>query len=249
LADKTTRLILDALTRAAIEPAGFPLLSSKTEAGLFPASASAKSAAERAKSDGLLRTVLHETRGRGVREVCVLTEKGMQVLTRQSSPKQVIEDFVRVLEERQTAVDELAESAARMADGLKTIRAAVEQVLPHLIEHHAMNGVGMNGLLNAPSKLRENTTSNDGLVADIKGRLAEWHAADGASQDCPLGELYRRLETRSRVSVGQFHDALRQLHDETQIYLHPWTGPLYAMPEPTYALMVGHEVAYYASIR
>ena len=87
------------------------------------------------------------------------------------------------------------------------------------------------------------------MIADLKGRLAEWHAASGTSQDFPLPELYRRLECAGQVSVGQFHDALRQLHDDHQIYLHPWTGPLYALPEPAFALMVGHEVAYYASIR
>jgi len=29
----------------------------------------------------------------------------------------------------------------------------------------------------------------------------------------------------------------------------PWTGPLYDLPEPHFALLVGHEVAYYASSR
>ena len=39
------------------------------------------------------------------------------------------------------------------------------------------------------------------------------------------------------------------LHETSQVYLHPWTGPLYDIPEPPYALLVGHEVAYYASVR
>ena len=44
-------------------------------------------------------------------------------------------------------------------------------------------------------------------------------------------------------------DGLRKLHQQEQIYLHPWTGPLYDLPEPALALLVGHEVAYYASRR
>ena len=51
------------------------------------------------------------------------------------------------------------------------------------------------------------------------------------------------------LSIGQFHDGLRELHDREQVYLHPWTGPLYAMPEPAFALLIGHEIAYYASQR
>ena len=93
------------------------------------------------------------------------------------------------------------------------------------------------------------TVASDDLIADVKARLAEWHAQAGASQDCPLPDLYRKLESSGKVSIGLFHDALRQLHDDHQIYLHPWTGPLYALPEPNFALLVGHGVGYYASIR
>jgi len=65
-----------------------------------------------------------------------------------------------------------------------------------------------------------------------------------------LPELYGSLSTlEPSPTVGQFHDALRQLHAADRVYLHPWTGPLYALPEPPLALLVGHEVAYYASVR
>jgi hypothetical protein len=247
LADKPTQLILDALTRAAAEPAGLSLYANKTEPGLFPSSAVARAAADRAKADGLIRVVETESNGRALREVCVLTEKGMQFLVRQGSPRQVLEDLVRVLEDRQAAVARLGDSVARMADGLQAVRTVVENVLPRLNGHPATNGVPMNGVV-TPSRPPV-SAATDALIADVKARLAEWHAAAGASHDCPLPDLYRKLESAERVSVGLFHDALRQLHDDHQIYLHPWTGPLYALPEPAFALLVGHEVAYYASIR
>ena len=69
-------------------------------------------------------------------------------------------------------------------------------------------------------------------------------------RDCPLAELFRSLSTLEPApTVGLFHDALRRLHADARIYLHPWTGPLYALPEPAVALLVGHEIAYYASLR
>jgi hypothetical protein len=65
-----------------------------------------------------------------------------------------------------------------------------------------------------------------------------------------LPELYRSLSTREDPpTIGAFHDALRELVAAHRIYLHPWTGPLYALPEPTCALLVGHNIAYYASAR
>jgi hypothetical protein len=83
----------------------------------------------------------------------------------------------------------------------------------------------------------------------IREQLAAWHAADALS-DCPLPELYRRLRAETpRLTIGQFHDRLRRMHQDEHIYLHPWTGPLYALPEPAFALLVGHEIAYYASLR
>jgi len=242
LADKSTRLIFEALTRAAAEPAGVSLHAQKGEPGLFPATTLARAAAERAKADGLIEVIHTEPKGRTVREVCVLTNKGMHYLVREANPRQVLEDLVRALEDRQAAVAELAASATHMTAGLEAIRSAVEEILPRFILPAGNNGVSMNGTL-----IPATTSAPDSRIADLKARLAEWHAASGSTQDCPLPELYRKLE--STVSVGQFHDALRQLHDDHQIYLHPWTGPLYALPEPAFALMVGHEVAYYASIR
>jgi hypothetical protein len=247
LADKSTQLILDALSRAAAEPAGLSLFAQKSEPGLFPLTAVAKAAADRAKADGLLEVLQTEPRGRTVREVCALTDKGRQFLAHQASPRQILEDCVRVLEDRQAAVAELSSAVTRMAAGLDAMRATVEQVIPRLTDHHHSNGTPMNAIF-IPARPTAPAAS-DALIADVKARLSEWHAAPGASRDCPLPDLYRKLESKDQVTVGLFHDALRQLHDDHQVYLHPWTGPLYALPEPAFALLVGHEVAYYASIR
>src|SRR5262249_23178634 len=131
----------------------------------------------------------------------------------------------------------------------------VEQVLPRLRESAngtPHSGATMNGsaaLLTPRDADATPLATIDALNAELMAKLGEWHAAAGASQDCPLPELYRRLATDKPASIRQFHDALRQLHDDGQVYLHPWTGPLYALPEPAFALLVGHEIAYYASVR
>ena len=244
MADKSTQLILDALTRAAVEPAGMPLLAQKSSSGLFPATSFARTAADRAKSDGLLRSLDTEANGR---ELVAITDKGKRFLVRQSNPRQVLEDFVRIIEDRQASVLELSRSVTEMSAGLASLRTVVEQVLPRLTDHYSLNGHAMNGTLTRPRPAA--TAANDLLIADVKTQLAEWHAASEAAHDCPLPDLFRRLGLAEQASVGQFHDALRLLHEDHQIYLHPWTGPLYALPEPAFALMVGHEVAFYASIR
>jgi hypothetical protein len=132
VADKLTALIVDALTRAAAEASGVPLFGSKSDPGLFPATAAAKSAAQKALDDGLLEVVRTENKGKQAREFAAATEKGLRFLLEQVSPKQVLEDFVRVLEKREGQVTELLEAANRMADSLDGLKAAVAVVLPRV---------------------------------------------------------------------------------------------------------------------
>jgi hypothetical protein len=225
LADQSTRMILDALSRAVAEPAGLPLFAGKATAGLFPATAKARQAARRCQDDGLIRV------DAASRDVSTITDKGLSWLLAQSSPRQVLEDFVRVLEEKQAQAVELIDAARRMAGSLESLRHAVERLGP-LQPHHL-----------APAASARRT-----LGEDILTRLERWHAV--SSGDCPLPELFHRVApAHPGLTVGQFHDALRALHAENRVYLHPWTGPLYDLPEPPYALMTGHEIAYYASKR
>jgi hypothetical protein len=257
LADKSTRLILEALGRAAAAPAGLPLHAGKSEPGLFPPTTLAKAAADRCKDAGWLQVVRSETKGKLVREICALTEEGRKHLVRSANPRQVLEDFVRILEARQSEVAALAENARTMKQSLAGMQAAIEQLLPRLSDNtaHVANGStatasSLNGSATPSRNAHPSPTAGvDALTAEIKTKLTEWHAAAGGGQDYPLPELYRKLEPGTQLTIGHFHDCLRRLHDENQIYLHPWTGPLYALPEPAYALLVGHEIAYYASVR
>jgi hypothetical protein len=276
VADKHTQLVLDALSRAAAEPAGTPLFGTKSDPGLFPATAAARPAARKAIDDGLLRVVGTEAKGKTARELCAATEVGLRFLLDQVSPKQVLEDFVRALERREGQVSDLLAAAGRMADTLDGLKAAVAVVLPQVqaarislppnppvpfpgreggdvlhpspLRRGAGGGVThMNGVatLEAPTQ-----TDLDDLAGAVLARLADWAASAGAGQDCPLPELYKSLTTREvPPTIGGFHDCLRQLHADHKVYLHPWTGPLYALPEPAYALLVGHNVAYYVSCR
>jgi hypothetical protein len=67
--------------------------------------------------------------------------------------------------------------------------------------------------------------------------------------DCTLPELFRALALSDDFTIGEFHDCLRKLDADGTISLPAWTGPLYALPEPQYALLIGHSVAYFASLR
>ena len=192
------------------------------------------------------------SQGKGTVEFCAASPKGLAYLLEQSSPKQVLEDFVRVLEERRGEVQSLLKTADRMAANLAGMNERIQQVLPQVVlsrqpvpvETSPWDREG-NVALQAPPAW------DVGELADrLLMRLADWASSQGVTRDCPLPDLFRSLSTLDpNPSIGLFHDCLRQLHDDRRIYLHPYTGPLYTLPEPAYALMIGHEVSYYASSR
>jgi hypothetical protein len=264
VADKLSQQITDALGRAAADPGGLPLFAGKGEAGLFPAAA--KPAAQKCLADGLVRAVRTDTRGRAPRDLYALTDAGWDYLLAAVNPKQVLEDFVRVLEARQGEVGDLLASARRMADSLHGLREAVARVLPQVTASRVREPRPP-----VPSPTRGGGTGEtppdwcplpasggepgggvcEATLADaVVAQLSRWAGTAAAGEDCPLPELYRRLAADDPApSIGAFHDGLRELHAAGAVYLHPWTGPLYALPEPAYALLIGHGVAYYASIR
>lgn len=237
MVDKSTQFMVEALARAVVEPSGMPLHASRTEPGLFNGSPAARQAAQRCKDQGYLRVVRSEVRSKAVQEICAITDKGLDFLLAQVSPRQVLEDFLRSLDARQVQLGELLTTARQIDASLEDLKALAGNVLPRLE--------------NPTPAIMPQSSANGGAAGPgaILTFLMQWHQTPSAG-DCPLPELYRQARPASaHWTIGHFHDELRRLHEQGQIYLHPWTGPLYDLPEPAYALLVGHEVAYYASLR
>lgn len=246
MADKSQQLVLTALSRAA-GAAGTPLHGGKSAPGLFPATAAGKQAAQRCRDEGYLHPLGQATAKAPQR--WGITEKGLAYLLTQVSPRPVLEDLVRALEARQGQVEELLALARKAQADLEAVKAAAAKVLAHVSSAEPTAGYSHN--LNALYQTFRGGTNGDGdaLPRAVLSELSH-RAPGGAPEDCPLPELFRRLQAQfPGLTLGAFHDALRRLHDDAQAHLHPWTGPLYDIPEPAYALLVGHVVAYYASRR
>jgi len=262
VADKITQQLTDALAKAATHPGGLPLYAGKTEPGLFPNTPAVKLSAQKGIADALIRIVHSDTKGKTPRDLYALTDAGWEFLLAQVNPKQVLEDFVRVLEARQGEVGELLATARKMAESLQGLREAVARVLPVVtatrmplpvdrMTAFTLTGLPSNGQAELSGSIHQATvvaqldpeTASE-LAPTLLARLAEW----SGPTDCTLPELFQSLwSVTPSLTIGQFHDCLRTLVAEGVVSLHSWTGPLYALPEPAYALLVGHGIAYYAS--
>lgn len=246
MADRSHQMILTALSQSLAQGEAVPLHSSRTRAGLFPSNTAGKQAAQKSQQEGWIAESS---------EGCCITEKGMRYLLAQVSPRQVLEDLVRALEARHEEIARLVQTANRMQASLEGLRANAERVLTHIETPPTPSSAqpGMPANLNQLFQLFLAQKSGSASVEvdcrqAIVDCLTDWPA--NAHEDCPLPTLYERVEARvSDLTLGQFQDGLRQLIREDRIYLHPWTGPLHEMPRPPMALLVGHEVAYYASLR
>jgi hypothetical protein len=258
VAHKSSQLILNALSRAAAEPNGLPLHGGKAPGGLFPATPLGKQAAQRCVQDGLLRRAAEvesstvRPRNKSPSELYVITDEGLSFLLQQANPRQVLEDLVRVLEARQTEAGKLLDLAGEMRAHLVQLKSSAERVLKQVPRTEALTAsFPAVQEPRAEMVVRCSPTADQvaALHRAILSHLARWQGS-GASEDYPLAELFRHLQAElPGLTIGRFHDALRDLHDADRLYLHPWTGPLYDLPEPGFALLVGHMVAYYASGR
>lgn len=234
MAESTSYLIAKALERALGAPDGLPLLAGKQAEGLFPSVAGGKTAAQEAQASGLVRVLRTESKGKATTEICTLTEKGLAYLLEQSSPRPVLESLLKAIDACQAKVDTWVASVQDNRQSLGSLREMAERVLQQMQKPQ----------VTMPS------WAKNGHSHDPQARIVELLRGWQASADYPLPDLFDRVrETSPKTTIGQFHDALRTLHEQRIVYLHPWTGPLSELPRPAASLLVGHEIAYYASLR
>lgn len=62
---------------------------------------------------------------------------------------------------------------------------------------------------------------------------------------CPLPELYRAINSNRPLTIGTFHDGLRELVESRMLRLHPFTGSPSELVDEQYALLAAKEIKYY----
>ncbi len=165
-----------------------------------------------------------------------LTETGWNWLRGQGV--QVLNDFLRQVEQwkdqDRVLIAKIRENSAR----LERLEVALKAML---------GGVGQNL---PPSEVSVEILKL-AIVEGLAASFEEDAKSVETSCDISLPDLFKKIRQKIRqdFSLGAFQDALRGLHVEGKILFHPWTGTLYSIPDPGFALLVGHEVAYYVSLK
>lgn len=208
------------LKKALEFPQGLELLARRGVPGVFPNSPQGKQAGQNALSQGLIAK--HGYCPVPARMMVCITPKGVEWLVDALGVAGLLEKASSFLAKAQPR----GKKSVDQDSSWFRIARALGDLLPQ----------------NPPQPAKCN-------VADcVLVILQQWTEA-GRAGDCPLPQLFQKLqELVGPVSIGEFHDILRCHRVAKLVDLHPWTGPLYELPDPAVALMIGHEICYYACL-
>jgi hypothetical protein len=248
--DKTTEALLEALKRAMLAPGEQRLFKSGKLDGLFPGKSALNSAAaSQAVRDNLLELVRTETKGKTTIEWVRITPLGVEWVHHHESP-------TRAMDELQAALKVTLEGVPTWMAGVRQELLALGQRLTDEVQNvcHRLEVLSQ--------RVAEALGKADNHVAPLPNDLmlaVPWGVAaleyldkrrTGASAgDCPLPELFRCVRAlQPELTVKEFHDGLRKLHDRGALRLLPYASATETLPEPEYTLPDGN-VMYYAVAR
>lgn len=228
-------IVVAALKRAlaALEP--LPLFHSARQTGLFPKNRAGQQAAQYCQQQGWLHILGEKPTRKSTVQLATITQSGLIWLLEQTDLRTTLQALHQRLEQCETRWETWGDWLAECRQHLQQMQQLLQRVLDktndQVGDRYWVNGHPHAWLHTAWHCLR---------------RWQETHP----HKDCPLPELFRQVqENFPDLTLGQFQDGLRQLYHKEQIFLHPWAGPIYEIPEPEFAMMVGHALVYYASCR
>lgn len=192
---------------------------------------SSSSTAHRRTLAALLERGFIEVDDRGSPTECWLTAAGREWLLESHNPWILLEDLVRAAESQREALRTMQTTIIDLGERLEQQAHAARAVLGRLTGTCSDHPAG--------EKL---------AAAAIEEHLRAYQRK-GAPGDCSMAELYEELSRSTPdLTIGQFHDMIRRLHESGKILLSPWTGPLYELARPDLAILIGHEVLYYVRL-
>jgi hypothetical protein len=219
-----------------------PLYKSGKHPGIFPGGAGGKKLAEEALKRGFVHSSeAPAAAGKKTKKVALngrITPLGQQLVLDHDSPKKVLEELREVMRQAAEESRRAAHASLRKVEELQQTFQMVTQAVERASQQ-------------APPRLPAAPVAeptNNTWIPEIESYLrARWEK--GTAGDCPLPELYGYLRQRhSELTIGDYQDAMRQLHDQGRIRLSGWSGPLDGIPNPDLAMFVAHMVMYYARL-
>lgn len=247
--DNTEALILEALERALADHSPKKMHGTKANPGIFlSASAAAKAAAKRCLDEGLV-TQAGEAKGKGARApLFALAPAGIRFLVEKDPAQQLMAATQAGVDGLAVSVTDLRDALVRVADHLGKLNGTLQSAAaglrgPDVSQLLACLQSSVTTSAPAPAQAVQGTVAS--LRAEMLSLVRDYQRRSPL-QPMDLPSLYRAARSKCpTASVGEFHDALRQMCSDREVKLSPYTQAMYQLPEPELAIIMGREVMYY----
>ena len=239
-------LALEALARAVADPVPRPLFGTKAKPGVFIGSGQPlKAAAAVCEQSGWLEaTGEFEGKGKTRKPLYRITAAGARHVVEHAEAAELLRDMLAVLDYKRERLQGLHEELA----ALQKVIGQQTQVLGQCLERLAPPD--LSGVLN-PTLATAHTGNGQPQTAGWQSAALTYlsdYRKRNAFGFCPLPELFRQTAEPLGMTIGQFHDDLRQLVADRRIRLHPFTQAAYQLQDEQYALISGQEIKYYVEL-
>jgi hypothetical protein len=188
-----------------------------------------------------------------------VTPKGREWASRQLKPREVLEGLYTAFRKQSellrpggAELETIQSQLGGLQHSFQQVQQAIASASTRRQQELADLGATLREVLSALERLTADgpslpTPAHPSLDAEAEGFVRRWQQE--RHTDCPLPELYNHLRKQSpALTIGAFHDLLRDLHHRGRVRLGGWSGPLDRLPEPELALFISSKVMYDASV-
>jgi hypothetical protein len=189
-----------------------------------------------------------------------ITERGRRHLLESDSPGKAIEGIRSLLEVQGTSAEAslaaLHEQLASWRDTLQNAEQAIRDqvsgyrqtasVLQRLLERTASEPAAVP----APAFPASSSPTPPGAdwLDEVVHFVSETKRRNSFARPT-LPQIYEELKkTRPRLTLGQFHDGLRTLHEQRRVLLGPYSQNTASIPDASNALYLDREVKFYVDL-
>jgi hypothetical protein len=148
------------------------------------------------------------------------------------------------------AVADLAKTVQQMAERLEKLESALRSGTDDpLVARIDQAFARFEQKLGGSQPVSEQSVATDAAWGDEVVRLAAEQKQRNPFQRLTLPQLFEKLHAKySNLTLGQFHDGIRRMHDQRRIRLGPYTQALATLDDPRNALFLDREVKYYVEL-
>jgi hypothetical protein len=269
MAKEAEDLALDALARLLADPAPKILYGSKSVAGVFKGGSAAEKAAARLCLDNSWLEPSGQFAGKGKtrKELYRLTREGLQAVLARQDPTKLLSELNQRLADLDAQCPHIVQAVEKnLHHALEQIKNAFQEALQPLaglkdlgeIKKHLgqildkVKPVPVEELLAKLPPAAPRTGPPSENQADWGNAVVHMVAEQeqrNRFQRLTLSQVFKQLRaSHPNLTLGQFHDGLRRLHEEHRIRLGPYTQALATLDDPANALYLDREVKYYVEL-